>query len=440
MRSYQVVIREAELLASPPQVVVSFLEKRGDLPEGKRRNDNFDEEFEAALLSRQEPLINLALARYAKYSATVRPLFEANEPGSAIRLAILANTIIPDGYFSQLPLTLMEGPENVIAWLLVAPDIEIKTLFENPLLNSGFIQDLLAGKGPWNAIPQERLCLLVKHLAGNPRMWTPYTDTYLDGSAEYQYNAVFTEAWLLAEKMPVTRDWALVLSHLYERLIPQAFSIKDPLELASRWVPDPSDTDMVEEQQSYRNGGYLHPYQELRKGLARLALAHKPTFFATLLEHEDVAFRSAAYSDPHLGSHELGKLYERDGELAFNQACRNPRMWRTEKDREALRAMAWQVDNDDKHSNLDAVNLYTYLAEDFEKLHPEWFKDDADDVPEVTDEPATKADIAGLRQTLVDYKDTPAEYLAQNLKKLESRVGWIFWFSLGALAMGLKHM
>ena len=82
MRSYQTIIHEAELLASPPTVVVDLLRNRS----AKTQDYLMDKETEAALARRDEPLINLALARYACYGETLRPLFEAGVTGGAILL------------------------------------------------------------------------------------------------------------------------------------------------------------------------------------------------------------------------------------------------------------------------------------------------------------------------------------------------------------------
>lgn len=439
MRNHKVVIREAQLLASSPQTVVAFLEQRADLPRGKRRDENFDEEFEAALLGRNDPLINLALAQYAQYSATLRPLFEASPPGSAVRLAILSNVILPDGFFSQLPLSLMQGPENVITWLRTAPDIETRALFENPYIYDGFIQSLLEGKAPWNTIPEDKLCFFVRVLAENPRMCMPYDKSFLDGYAEYSHSAVFNAAWHLAEKVPTTQGWAIALSSLYQRLKPEAFKLDNPLEIAGRWIADPNDAELMGQQESFKNTGYLHLYQEVRQGLAHLALTYKGDLLQTLLSHDDVAFRCAAYAHGQVTADMLPGIYERDGELAFNQACRNPWLWRRQQEREALRAMAWQVSHDDKNSDLIAVNSFNAVSEDFAKKHPDWFKNDEEYVSESTDETAIKADTAALSETLDDQRSTQTEQILRNLKKLESRIGWIFWFSLGAVVMGLKH-
>lgn len=170
MRSYKTVIQEAELLASSPAVVTEFLKKRAAQSKDERRDDDVDEEFESALHGRNDPLINLALARYGQFNTAVLPLFKGGEPSGAIRLAVLANTALGDEFFSRFPVALFGSPEQTAVWLATAPDAEILALFENPKLDDSFLRDLLEGSKPWDSIPEERLAAFVASLVRNERM------------------------------------------------------------------------------------------------------------------------------------------------------------------------------------------------------------------------------------------------------------------------------
>ena len=170
MRSYKTVIQEAELLDSSPAVVTEFLKKRAAQSKDERRDDDVDEEFESALHGRNDPLINLALARYGQFNTAVLPLFKGGEPSGAIRLAVLANTALGDVFFSRFPVALFGSPEQTAVWLATAPDAEILALFENPKLDDSFLRDLLEGSKPWDSIPEERLAAFVASLVRNERM------------------------------------------------------------------------------------------------------------------------------------------------------------------------------------------------------------------------------------------------------------------------------
>jgi hypothetical protein len=268
VRNYKTVIQEAELLASPPVVVAEFLKTRAAQTNDERRDDGVDEEFEAALHGRNDPLINLALARYGQFNASVLPLFKGGEPSSAIRLAVLANTVLGGQFFSRLPVALFGSPEQTAVWLATAPDAEISALFSNPKLDDSFLRDLLEGSRPWDSIPEERLAVFVESLVRNERMRTPYDDSFMDGYSEYSYGSVFNAAWMLAERMPVNERWSRALCWLYDRMQTDAVSINKPLELAARWHPDPGNVELIEKEAKELERGWLSNYQGVRKGLA----------------------------------------------------------------------------------------------------------------------------------------------------------------------------
>lgn len=440
MRSYKTVIQEAELLASPPAVVAEFLKKRAAQSKDERRDDEVDEEFEAALHSRNDPLINLALARYGQFNAAVLPLFEGGEPSGAIRLAVLANPVLGDEFFSRFPIALFGSPEQTAVWLATAPDAETAALFENPKLDDSFLRDLLEGSKPWDSIPEERLAVFVASLVRNERMRTPYDDSFMDGYSEYSHGSVFNAAWKLAERMPVNERWSTVLGWLYDRMQTDAFSIDKPLEVAARWHPEPGNVELIEKEAEDLERGWLPSYQRVRKGLARLALHKDSKLMAGLLASDDPAFRSAAYADGNLSSEQISAAYEKDGELVFNQAMHNHKIWRTAQGRAALKAVAWLIVDNDKHSDLLAANIYNGIWEDLAKKHSDWFKDEEDFAPEPCDEPVTKADIGALADRLTQPGSGQAiEQLKQSLQSLNSRVGWVWWFSLGALVASIKH-
>lgn len=438
MRSYKAVILEAELLASPPKAVADFLKQRAERLKGERFNDDVDERFEAALRERDDPLISLALAKHGQFGAVAKPLFESGSISGAIRLAVLSNATLSSELFSRFPVALFGSPEKAAEWLVGAPAEEVSALFENPGLDNGFLRDLLEGAKPFDAIGQEQLALFVATLARNERMRTPYDDKHMDGYAEYSHGAVFDAAWKLAGTAPATERWAMALSWLYDRLRTDAFSIDKPLDLAPRWIPDPADTELVEKDAEEVERGWLSHHQGVRKGLGRLALRKDSKLFEALLASDDPALRSAAYADGSLSPEQIGAAYHRDGELAFNQAMHNQSLWRTALGRDALRKVAWAVVHNDKHSDLSAANIYNGIRDDFAKSHPDWFKEDDSFSPEPSDEPATKADVQALDERLAQASPgTGVEQLTQALGALNSRVGWVWWFSLGALVASL---
>ncbi|MFS2165674.1 hypothetical protein [Variovorax sp. Varisp62] len=439
-KSYKGIIKQAELMAMSPDALVAFLKKRASQSKDEWRSDEVDEDIEAALLARDDPAINLALAKHARFIATSKPLFTSGEPSGASRLAVLSNIVVGGENFSKFPVALFDDEEQTVAWLIASPSEELSALFENHNLDDSFLRDLLEGKKPWDQIPDDRLAMIVVTLHRNERMRRPYDDDFMDGYAEYSYGAVFNAAWTLAERVEPTVRWAAALNYLYDRLETDAFSIKKPLELAARWHVDPSDADAVAREAKDIMGGWLSGHQGVRKGLARLALSKDSKLLPILLASDDPALRSAAYADGDIKPEQLSAAYERDGELVFNQAMHNHKIWRTQAGRGALKTIAWAVVHADKHSDLLAANIFNGIRTDLSEKHPDWFKDEDDHQPELeaSDEPATKADVLALSEMLAQPSSGQTlEQLKQSLAALNGRLGWVWWFSLGALATSL---
>ena len=377
-KGYKDIIKQAELMAMTPDAVAVFLAQRARQSKDEWRNDEVHDDTEAALLARGDAAINLALAKHGRFIATVKALFTSGEPSGATRLAVLSNTVVGDEIFSKFPTELFDDEDQAAAWLISAPSEELLALFENHNLDDSFLRDLLEGKKPWDQIPDGHLATIVSMLHRNERMWRPYDDDFMDGYAEYRYGAVFSAAWTLAERVEPTVRWGAALSYLYERMETDAFPIMMPLEVAARWQIDPSDADAIAEESKDVVGGWLSNHQGVRKGLARLALCKDSKLLPSLLASDDPALRAAVYSDGEISPEQLSAAYERDGELVFNQAMHNHKIWRHQAGREALRSIAWAVVNADKHSDLLAANIFNKIQTDLSKKHPGWFKDEDD--------------------------------------------------------------
>jgi hypothetical protein len=223
MRGYKSIIQEAELLAMSPEAVAEFLKKRAMQSMDELDNDPVDEDAEKALRGRSNPLIDLALARYARFIETLRPIFQNSQPCGALRLAVLSNGTRWPAY-THFPVELFgereqETREQAAAWLAEAPSEELQALFENPRIDDDFLSDILKRSKPWDALSDERLATIVAILCRNERMWTPGED-FEDGFAHARYHAVFNSAWKLAESVEPTERWARALSYLYDRLEP----------------------------------------------------------------------------------------------------------------------------------------------------------------------------------------------------------------------------
>ncbi len=451
MRRHDVLITEAELVASPPERVYAVLEARA--AKRDRNDEGFDREIERGLLSRNDPLIDLALARFGKNDETAATLFKRSATGSsgaheqALRLAVLSNAYL-DGTFSisGIPVAVFDSnADEMSAWLSQAGDAELYAMFTNPSINQSFLRDFLEGKAGWPAMDEQRRLTSIQFLSSNKRMKERYSGD-MDGYAEYSHDSVYFAAWKLAETLPATRQWAIALGSLLDAIRCDALHMDDPLAIAERWKPASDDKDGQEDEAKLPKNGYAWGYPLVRKSLAHLAGKQKPELKRQILKHADPAVRDAVYTYFDMKPDEILAAYATDKNLAVNSCQRNDYVWRTPENRKALRDISWKACGELNNNYMDSANAYNYHGERQKKLHPDWFvgEEDGDD-EDKADMPATKGDIAGLAESLKAQDGFMREHAnlsiqsGQQISTILARLGWVWWFSLGALVASLAH-
>jgi hypothetical protein len=435
------VLLEAELLASSPERVRAWLEESAAKTDALSSNE---ERIEQALLARGDPLISLSLARFSGNADILQALLTGlGKESKAIRLASLVNESVGRHSFSGIPRALV-GPNAQIADLLSSLDEEeITALFSNPTVEEDFLIDFFEMKAPWKALDEERQLAALRALYKNYRITSDYSGP-MDGYAEYRHDKVFDAAWTLAEKLPVKDEWAGHLCWLYERLKPTAHSLKSPLQLSARWVPDASDTKRIEHERKELECGTLGVYARTRRGIARLSVlaAHSKEARQMLLTHEDPAVRAAFYFEGELSVEEMKAANHRDFLLCFDQMIWNPRVWHSKATRDALREMAWQTERDPQ-ARLDPQNMYKARCEYWQKKYPDWFIDEEQgQQPDPGEQPVASETFSGsleaVKSDLVTSNDLArATYQAQ--LKLLKRTAWIGWGVAAVLAVLLIH-
>jgi hypothetical protein len=440
------LIQEAEFMAMSPEGVAAVLKERAGKPRGFL-SAIADCDTEVALLSRNEPLINLSLARYGLHVETLAKLFWPAEPASPVRLACLANHAVGTALFSghPFPVGLFGGNvEQMAEWLAQARSQELAALFENPSLDDSFLTDLLRRKDGWEGLSEERLCQIALLLHRNPRMRTPRKDDWMDGYAEYRYAAVFGAAWAMAESVKPTMAFASALGWLYEELETDTHSVKDPLAVAVRWQAADVGEAAVKREAEENGRGSLSDFQRVRKGLAKLALSEDANLLPKLLASDDLALRCCGYRMGRLTAKQILDARDRDGEMAVEELLRNKQLWQTAEQREALHDAAWKVVEADKSSDLMAANLFQSMERDMQAKHPDWFKEDAEP-PDPANATATWPNIATLWGNIatlserLDQQSQTSNQIQQALGRLSGHAEWIWWFALGALAATLLH-
>ncbi|WP_050781519.1 hypothetical protein [Burkholderia lata] len=433
VRSFNSVVDEARLVASPAETVAKYLEDRGVQVAKQPFSDTVDEQFEQALLERHDPLIDLALARWCCYLPTGRALLAANAGDGthalAIRLSLLSNVAVGASFMSNGPMEFFAN--SPMDWFPSATDEELTAFFKNPSLSNEFFEAFFNGGPSWTCLSEPQRLTALRAVTGNPRMRIPYDQAFADGYAEFLHNKVFEAAWNMATTVPNTRVWAFTLGWLFDVLLPVGHGIDDPLTSAARWTPD--DDEGIKH-------GSLSSFQNVRKGLARLALAKNAKRTDEFLTSDDPALRAAVYASSPLSTDQIACAVERDGAMGFDEMVRNTKLWREQEHRDALRAASWVVINADSHSDLLPHNLFTRMRERMEHEHPSWFSNVVACDPDDLDLPATRADMHRVLETLTGSNTgLGLQQVSASIQALNKRLGWVWWFSLGALLATASH-
>lgn len=442
MRSHLVMMKEAELLCRTPEGVFEWLKDHA--ARTTAYTGELDESADLALLGRNEPLIDFALAKFTRNSDTAKALMTKTKDrgpldfkARGIRLAVLSNEYV-GLRMSAIPGSLFANEYNgAIDFLASADEAELQALFGNPSLSENFIEDFLLQKAPWTALDERRQFVAGMALARNSRMRQKY-DGPMDGFAEYTHNTVFHAAWGLAERAPVNRDWANFLAYLLDGM-PESWSQKDPMPVLDRWRAPPEEGKKVGvgDVEDVAKSGYLGIYQMVRQAIAQAALENGKIKLSEMLASDDPAIRAAGYGKGTMTSEQITAAYELDKNLAVNTMQGNVYLWRYERTRAALRKASWDISSFN-NSYLDSANAYDHWEEKHRKENPDWFKDEHDyseDASATDDELAAQSESNEIRSNMAAL---PA--ISQSLTQLHKRLNWVWWFALGGLVVAFaKH-
>jgi hypothetical protein len=443
VREPAISVLEAQLAASSPDRVFAWLEARARRPQDSPSDT--DPQVEKSLLARKDPLINLGLAQYGIEDDT-KALFDSSDPAyrPALRLAVLSNQALATHQAHRtgnLIQALTGHRSSAGEWLRELSNEELRALFKNPTLDENFLIDFLEQKTGWHELDERRQIFVVRALATNPRMTAHYQSVIMDGYAEYKHGAVFSAAWGLAETVPVKIQWCWALYDLF-RSTTASSMLKEPLEVAKRWFPDPSHAKVAAAEASALESEHLGAFAFLREEIARLAVQGSSVGpkLDVLLNHEDLPVRLAACRYGRLTEAQIAAAVARDPKFVFEEVVRNEWLWSRSATRGILKTLAWE--QPDPRSYMDAPNLYRHIEAEFRKKQPTWFKDEHDDEhQESVDEdslPATRGDMKAAVAELAGKIELtyPNLVAIQNAAiTVLSRSGWLRWGLAAVLAL-----
>lgn len=339
------MIRLARLKLSAPEVVYEALEAYGARNSSLHFSWDTDEKMELALEARNDPLINLALAKNAASQQLLWRLYSRARSGSmdpeydkAIRLACLSNTVAAALLFTWRTSGLSPDEERRLA--TEGENDEVRVWLQNPNA-SEVLRDLYRKNGPFDGVDEQRWMFLVQASSENPRLQTDYSND--DGPDLLMWEIQDGIVNLLL-KAPTTPLW---LETLYFLLIGlKKESIKAPSavqvnEILGRWSATKVGRFTQSESNEERDGLYTEQSfaQEFRCLVAALygaAAAGSSTESVGGAEDADVARRCAFYGNGSMTAAQIEKAYEKDGKTLCFSALLNDRVLIDEKSRAAL--------------------------------------------------------------------------------------------------------
>jgi hypothetical protein len=414
-RTPRVLIKEAELLSGTNDFVRDYYCGRattGNIGLG----EDVDEDTEVHLISKNDPFINITLARYCKFGETLCHLFQASlaTDNLALRLACLSNET-STRYYPSFPLLLfgtndLENLETKIeSWFARITSAELFVLFENSAIADDFLTCfLLRGDNLWDLLSENNQLNVIYALTQNKRVGEIYTKDW-DGFSRYEHNKVFESIWNLAKILPVTEKWAWALGGLLHKTVDHRGSF-DSLEVADRWK--------VAQEKTARTEGLLDAFEHVRSAIFRDVI--KDSYgehgsSRSQFEHKDIAHRAAAYQSVKLLSVDfIHEAYTKDKYAAVLPLIMNINVWCRRDLRVALLDICLDPNRDDSH---DYVDTYFLKERSVFEQHPEWFSEES----EGGDLEDTQ--VASLLVNVQRILEENCKLQHENTKKLEEIIG-----------------
>jgi len=410
----EILIAEVELMNSSANRINEWYKSRIDENGSIKYADEVDEIVERRLLEKNDPLIDITIAKYAIYEETIRQIFlkSIKDNNDALTLACLSNTSIARRPYSlsSIPDCLFNNDKQILEWLEKITNMEVYTLFSNETITESFLIDFLEGKESWKILSDEKRLNAIQGLYKNKRMSQVYDDSYMDGFAEYRYNKVFELSWKLSEVVPVNAKWAANLYSLYTKL-PKTYYGKEAIEVAKRWLVKIDD-----EQEDIKKRGYLNFYELLRaeiyKGYVKYVY-DKDGGNRIYFNEEDIALRYRAYRNLKWSADDIQDAYDKDGHWVITAFIENYSIWKDPVTRQALHDICWDASSTYEDSRLDSPNHYNAVEERIKEKHPAWFIENDEEIIYDEDLPVN---MGRLKESLSVLQEST---LSQNTELLE---------------------
>lgn len=322
----ELLTQEARLEAASPENVYRELKSISKRERGELSGRNDD--FEAALIERKEPLINLGLACYGTNKDIFKALYKLAlaEPRDAadaryrrgLRIGCLSNSSVPAAHLVfDFPRELI-GEAEFQRMLTNGDSAEVEALLCNPQLSDEMLRDLYRHAGVFAALPEGRWCELVNLSRNNERLGRKEDTDDMPDVGHYRiHGAIFR----LLEIAPLEIHWLRVLYRLLDQLDFQHVEHPETLDnVLPRWTQlDDKGHDDKPIEGYYTSLSLKDEFRCLVASLYGRKWSNDKFTVQGSLTARDVAMRCAYYGNADLSEKELRAGYNRDrGAFVFS--------------------------------------------------------------------------------------------------------------------------
>jgi hypothetical protein len=321
----------------PAHLAADALKERN---ERRKAQDPYDCEFaevEQVLLQRNDPLIDLALARYGLTQEVLGELYSKSLQGTGddvqdlgVRVAILSNKLAPGRFFEACPAM---TPQELARLLNAGTGDEIKALLTNPATRV-YVGNLYCRKEPFDAVDDDRFHTLVRASVTNPRLH--FNDSTSEGP-DFHNLDIQKGIYQIVSTVPATSRWLWTIDFLLFNYLPASISGKqDVFDVIQRWrsveIPGYNSND--------DDAGHYTKLKPAEEFCCRLAAVFGSYFESGAFkcigtkDSPDIVLRCAFYgNDAKMTPKDMQAAYEKDGAVFsfaalhnshfyWNRACR----------------------------------------------------------------------------------------------------------------------
>lgn len=335
MKQHERLMRTARLLCSTPSDVHAELKANAELPRHERFWQSNDE-LEAALLDRHEPLIDLALARYGTSTKVVSQIFERTAGTSdpitvGLRTACLSNQAV-DTLWHRFPVEII-GEEEIKRIFAGDEERDAYSLLDNPRISEKILEDLFARKGQFAELTELRWLRLITLAADNKRIVTNEDDSEGPDMGHYGIQKSILQ---LVREAPPTLQSMHVIYNLLSNLDPQHAHGDGDLEaVLARWASVEPKSYKGEIQEGYYTGlSFAEEFRCLIAALFGRSYSNNETKTSGSADASDPALRASYYAHTKLSKKDMEAAHAKDGRMfifasLWNTSLFNDRTLRT---------------------------------------------------------------------------------------------------------------